>query len=401
MPIESVAEKLKDPSRPTFLFGTVPPKEGTSEENARAICAMFAARSAVLATDGFIVYDIQEEGGRTNMERPFPFRKTMDPSLYASFFLPVSGKPCVVYKSVVESDSKSFDAWLEKASKQHQHEAFNFVGAPTSGVAFTGPTLPEAMRRAKNMNLSFGCVSIAERHMKKGTEDRNMLSKIDNGAEWFITQGVYEAAPTIKLVNDYSAACKVKGIIPKKVVLTFAPCGRKKTMTFIKWLGMQVSPETEERIFSAADPVGESIELLSGVLKTILEGTGGSGVPIGINVESLSIFKEEIDAAHVLFQKLQALLLDSRGSPWAVRWFLVAPALELSEKKREREEEIVARLFNHREQNIIKHITAHRNRLSFLVFDQYYMLGVTLAGIAGLVVGRYALPFAGNFRQNK
>ena len=28
-------------------------------------------------------------------------------------------------------------------------------------------------------------------------------------------------------------------------------------------------------------------------------------MPLGINVESLSIFKEEIDAAHTLFQKLQ------------------------------------------------------------------------------------------------
>jgi hypothetical protein len=28
-------------------------------------------------------------------------------------------------------------------------------------------------------------------------------------------------------------------------------------------------------------------------------------VPLGINVESLSIFKEEIDAAHTLFQQLQ------------------------------------------------------------------------------------------------
>jgi hypothetical protein len=36
--------------------------------------------------------------------------------------------------------------------------------------------------------------------------------------------------------------------------------------------------------------------------------TAGSGVPLGINVESLSIFREEIDAAHTLFQKLQVRL---------------------------------------------------------------------------------------------
>ena len=38
------------------------------------------------------------------------------------------------------------------------------------------------------------------------------------------------------------------GTVPKKVVLTFAPCGRSKTMTFAKWLGIDVPPEVESRL---------------------------------------------------------------------------------------------------------------------------------------------------------
>jgi hypothetical protein len=45
--------------------------------------------------------------------------------------------------------------------------------------------------------------------------------------------------------------------------------------------------------------------MLGEFLTEILTRTGGSGVPIGINVESLSIFKEEIDGTHKLFQSLQ------------------------------------------------------------------------------------------------
>lgn len=114
---------------------------------------------------------------------------------------------------------------------------------------------------------------------------------------------------------------------PKKVILTFAPCGREKTMHFIKWLGMYVPEEVESRVFASESPVAESIKLLKEVLVEVLEQSAGSGVPLGINVESLSIFKEEIDAAHELFQSLQALLLNSRGSPWAVRWFDVRRAM--------------------------------------------------------------------------
>jgi hypothetical protein len=108
------------------------------------------------------------------------------------------------------------------------------------------------------------------------------------------------------------------------VILTFAPCGRAKTMTFIKWLGMHVPEEAEKRIFEAAVPVKESVTLCKELLLTVLQQTHNSGVPIGVNVESLSIFKDEIDAAHDLFQLLQATLLNSRGSPWAIRWFPVA-----------------------------------------------------------------------------
>jgi hypothetical protein len=77
----------------------------------------------VLATDGFIVYDIQDEAGRTTIERPFPFRKTMDAALYGSFFPPLTGKQCVVYKCAVDENSNCFSKWLDEAVDGHGHFA--------------------------------------------------------------------------------------------------------------------------------------------------------------------------------------------------------------------------------------------------------------------------------------
>lgn len=320
----SLAAALTDSARPVFLFGSTPPREGTSIEKAKEACQKFTARSAVLATDGFIVYDIQDEGSRTTMERPFPFRKTMDPALYASFFPMYSGKQCVVYKSVVESSVEDFDEWLDTAVNKYGHKTFNFVGAASSSAQITGPSLAEAGERTSRRNdCHFGCVCIAERHTTKGNEDQNLFRKSEFGAEWFITQGIFSAGPIVGLLNSYGDLCKARGTTPKKVVLTFAPCGRAKTMTFIKWLGMRVPEEVEQRILGAENPVKESLALLCEVLSTVLLQTAGSGVPLGINVESLSIYKEEIDSAHELFQRLQALLLNGTGSPWSVRWFFV------------------------------------------------------------------------------
>ena len=180
---ESLADVLKDPSRPAFLFGSTPPREGTSEEKARESCAKFAARSSVLATDGFIVYDIQDEDGRTDVERPFPFRKTMDASTYATYFKPVSGKQCVVYKCVVDQDMDSFKSWMDTACNEHGHNSFTLVGQPTSSRTYKGPTMEEAASYSKGVaGCDFGCVCIAERHTMNGREDANMLRKTNFGA---------------------------------------------------------------------------------------------------------------------------------------------------------------------------------------------------------------------------
>jgi hypothetical protein len=149
----------------------------------------------------------------------------------------------------------------------------------------------------------------------------------------------------IQVIQDYATLCRADGTVPKKIILTFTPCGRRKTLEFIKWLGMQVPQEAEERIFAgeaaaaaaaatAAQPtvpgakkpkkpkpaVELSCDLLCDNLRRILVETAGCGVPLGLNVESVSGFKDEIDATHDLFRSLQAILLDSTGSPWVMHW---------------------------------------------------------------------------------
>eukprot|EP00968_Pinguiococcus_pyrenoidosus_P024834 scaffold5106_cov248-Pinguiococcus_pyrenoidosus.AAC.2 len=160
-----------------------------------------------------------------------------------------------------------------------------------------------------------------------------MLRKIGWGAEWFVSQGIYDPEAMIELINDYAALCRSRGIVPKKVLLTFVPCGRKKTLQFMKWLGMKIPTHAEERIFRAAEdpqtsPVEMSCQLNRENLERILEGTYGCGVPLGLNVESVSGYRDEIDATHHLFRDLQCILLDHRGSPWMVRWYDVPASID-------------------------------------------------------------------------
>ena len=80
----TLRDSLCHPMKPVFIFGATPPREGTDEAKQLESCEKFVARARVLPVDGYVIYDIQDEAGRTNDERPFPFRRTVEPAQYAS-----------------------------------------------------------------------------------------------------------------------------------------------------------------------------------------------------------------------------------------------------------------------------------------------------------------------------
>jgi hypothetical protein len=43
----------------------------------------------------------------------------------------------------------------------------------------------------------FGGVTIAERHIKRKNEHKLIAQKVDTGAQWFISQAIYNPQPTI------------------------------------------------------------------------------------------------------------------------------------------------------------------------------------------------------------
>lgn len=61
------------------------------------------------------------------------------------------------------------------------------------------------------------------------------------------------------------------GAEPRLIILTFAPCGREKTLAFIRWLGVNVARETERAILGAASPLAKSIDICRDNLRRILD----------------------------------------------------------------------------------------------------------------------------------
>src|SRR5262245_43340627 len=69
------------------------------------------SRLRMLAPDGLVVYDIQDEPGRSGQARPFQFLPTVDPEVYAYDALAELAIPKIVYRCVGAHSREVFSSW--------------------------------------------------------------------------------------------------------------------------------------------------------------------------------------------------------------------------------------------------------------------------------------------------
>ena len=309
--MQELAAKLRSRSGLVLLYGTTPPRAGANDDALRQTAEKLAERLAPLPLDGVVVYDIQDESGRASTPRPFAFSGTIDPPIYARLLTQLSGRATINYKCVGDLDEAAWRGWLDGAARDYAVGVLSVVGRPTSGVHH-----PLALSRAivlaaaHEANFTVGGVVIAERHSVSRSESARMLAKSLEGCGYFISQTVYHAHASERLLKDYLRDCRGAGHEPRRVVLTFAPCGRERTMAFLKWLGVRVPAATERAILTAPNPVAKSIEICRDNLRRILEHDYFSEIPLGINIESVSINRDEIDASVELFHVLADVLAE-------------------------------------------------------------------------------------------
>jgi 5,10-methylenetetrahydrofolate reductase len=304
-------DKLLDPASAVLLYGTTPPRAGTLESAVHHAADKLAARLAPLPIDGVVVYDIQDETGRSGAARPFPFTGTVDQRSYASLLAARTGRPAITYKCVGNLDEAGWQAWLDAAARDHGVEFLSVIGRPTSGVRYP-LALSQAIRLAVAHPARFtvGGVAIAERHTAERSESARLLAKGIGGCGYFISQTVYHAGASIRLLADYARDCRGADVAPRRIVLSFSPVGREKTMAFLDWLGVRIPPETAHAILAASNPLAKSIDVCRDNLRRILGEAYAREIPLGISVESVSINKDEIDASVDLFHALSEVMRD-------------------------------------------------------------------------------------------
>lgn len=290
-----------------LLFALTPPRRSTEAVRAAQIADATLARLEQVRPDAVLLYDITDESDRTDQERPFPFLPTMDPGDYWERHFDDCPYPVVVYRAVAHHPEPALRDWL--ARQDPARVGTIFVGGSTSQVEMA-TTLPRAyeLRREARPELRVGGVAIPERHTRDGREHHKLLRKQRAGCSFFVTQIVYDVNAAKNMVSDYRLACDAAGVAMAPVVFTLSVAGSSKTLEFMRWLGVEVPRWIENDLASSEDPLAVSRAHALGAAADLVGYCRLMGIPFGINVESVSARRAEIEAAVELAGQVDELL---------------------------------------------------------------------------------------------
>ncbi len=301
-------DKIRNKEGGILFYGITPPKAKNTKEELEAIAKKQIDRLKDLDIDGLVLYDIQDESDRTDVKRPFPYMETLDPCVYAKQYLDAPlHVPVVIYRAVGKYDKEEFSEWLENRKGRDFHTVF--VGAASKETKVTiGMREAYKLKKEINDDIVLGGIMIPERHTLKQDEHLKVFSKIDNGCEFFVSQCVYDLMGAKRFLDDYLAYSKEhnKPLVP--IIFTITPCGSSKTLDFMKWLGINIPPHLEERLKNSENILEDSVKLSRDIFEILYFYGKGKGIPIGCNVESVAIRKDEIDASIELLHDIQKIM---------------------------------------------------------------------------------------------
>jgi 5,10-methylenetetrahydrofolate reductase len=184
-----------------------------------------------------------------------------------------------------------------------------FVGASSREKAVaTSLSRAYELRSEVQPDLPLGGVAIPERHMRSGTEHLRLFAKQAAGCSFFVTQVVYDVNAAKDLVSDYHYECAAQNLQPVPIVFTFSVCGSMKTLEFLQWLGVGVPRWIANDLRHADDTLDASYDQAVATAIELIAFCRRVGVPFGLNVESVSIRKVEIEASVRLAARLRAEL---------------------------------------------------------------------------------------------
>ena len=202
------------------------------------------------------------------------------------------GIEAIVNRVTVHNDLDYQKSWIKETFYDYDIENLILVGGESSDIKYPGPSVNETSEyitrdlNAGRFDFFCGGITIPSRKI----ESVRLLKKGSNGIEFFTTQVLYDGKKIKKMLKYYDDVCKENNVLPRRILLSFAPVSSKKNIDFLKWLGVEIPSQTEKRLIGDKKNMSsKSLEIASDILKDILNNNEELGitVPVGLNVEHI------------------------------------------------------------------------------------------------------------------
>jgi 5,10-methylenetetrahydrofolate reductase len=215
--------------------------------------------------------------------------------------------PAIVYRAVSKHAEDGLRRWLRDQDPARALSVFVGASSREKRVA-TSLSRAYELRTEVRPDLPLGGVAIPERHTRGGNEHLRLIAKQAAGCSFFVTQVVYDVNAAKDLVSDYRYECAARNVEPVPIVFTFSVCGSMKTLEFLTWLGVDVPRWIANDLRHADDTLDASYDQAVATATELIAFCRRVGVPFGLNVESVSIRRVEIEASVRLAARLRAEL---------------------------------------------------------------------------------------------
>ena len=281
-------DKVRKPKRPVVAYEILPPrvKDGTLNSYAERISSLLSQTHI----DAINIPEVHEENGRGI--RPVKNLERAEAREFGRLLQDSVGIEAIVNRVMVHNNLDYQKNWIKETFYDYDIENLILVGGETSNIEYPGPSVNESAEyitrdlNTGRFDIFCGGITIPSREI----ESKRLLQKGSNGIEFFTSQVLYDAAKVKKMLKYYDELCKENSVLPRRILLSFAPVSSKKNIDFLKWLGVEIPQETEDRLIKDnAKMANQSLEIASEILKDILHNNEklGISVPIGLNVEHI------------------------------------------------------------------------------------------------------------------
>ena len=281
-------DKVRKPKRPVVAYEILPPREkdGTLNSYAERISSLLSQTHI----DAINIPEVHEENARGL--RPVKNLERAEAREFGRLLQDNVGIEAIVNRVTVHNDLDYQKSWIKETFYDYDIENLILVGGESSDIKYPGPSVNETSEyitrdlNAGRFDFFCGGITIPSRKI----ESVRLLKKGSNGIEFFTTQVLYDGKKIKKMLKYYDDVCKENNVLPRRILLSFAPVSSKKNIDFLKWLGVEIPSQTEKRLISDKKNMpSKSLEIASDILKDILNNNEELGitVPVGLNVEHI------------------------------------------------------------------------------------------------------------------